>query len=155
MSWSFHILNGDLNLGGPGGFATVSGTQKLIQDLKHWFLEPIGTDPMHPDYGSAFEGGVMPDGTQIEPQIGTVITGEALLAVESEVRRVLYAYQDQQLQRLNREAVLYSGKNTFAAGEILLSVDDVKVEQVADVVLATISLTTQSGNAVSFVTPIT
>lgn len=154
MTWSFQIKNGDLNISGPGGYATVTGQQKLIQDLKNWLLTPRGTDPFNPDYGSILDGGVMDDGTVIESSIGTLITPEALVSIEAEIRRVLNAYQQQQLARLTREAPLYGGLNTFAAGEILGSVDDVEVTQVGAVVVCQVSITTGDGNAISFSQPL-
>lgn len=150
MSWSFHIKNGDLNLAGPGGFATVSGQQKLIQDLKNWILTPRGTDPMHPDYGSVLDGGMLPDGTQVNSFLGGLFTSENLVEIESEVRRALAAYQQQQLDRLTRESALYGGKNTFSAGEILVSVDDVSLQQVGDTVLVTCLISTGNGDQLSF-----
>lgn len=155
MTWSFQIYNGDLNFAGPGGFATVTGQQKLVQDVKNWLLEPRGTDPFHPDFGSILDGGLASDGSAIEGSIGSLITSEALLVVESEIRRVLNAYQQQQVARLSREAPLYGGLNTFSAGEILASVDDVQVVQVGDTVLVTCYITTGDGSAVSFTQAVT
>lgn len=150
MSWSFHIKNGDLNLAGPGGFATVTGQQKLIQDLKDWILTPRGTDPMHPDYGSVLDGGLNADGTQADSYIGGLITSESLIEIEAEVRRVLAAYQQQQLDRLTRENALFGGKNTFSAGEILAAVMDVNMQQINDTVLATCVIQTANGDQLSF-----
>lgn len=150
MSWSFHIKNGDLNLAGPGGFATVTGQQKLIQDLKDWLLTPRGTDPMHPDYGSVLDGGILPDGTVANSYIGGLVTSENLIEIEAEVRRILAAYQQQQLDRLTRENALFGGKNTFSAGEILASVSDVNLQQVGDTVLATCVIETANGDQLSF-----
>lgn len=154
MTWSFHLKNGDLNFAGPGGFATVTGQQKLIQDIKDWLLEPRGTDPMHPDYGSTLNGGVMPDGTLVDSVVGQPITGETLLDIESEVRRVLAAYQQQQQSRLTDEAAKYAGKNTFSAGEILAQVLAVNLQQQADTVFVQIVLQTADGSQVSFVQPV-
>lgn len=155
MTWSFQIKNGDLNFAGPGGFATVTGQQKLIQDLKNWLLEPRGTDAFHPDYGSILDGGTANDGSVIEGSIGSVVTPEALLVIESEVRRVLNGYQQQQISRLQREAPLYGGLNTFSAGEVLSSVDDVQVIQIGDTVLVTVIVTVGDGNSISFTQAVT
>lgn len=154
MTWSLHLKNGDLNFSGPGGFATVSGEQKLVQDLKCWILEPRGTDPLHPDYGSTLDGGTLPDGTEIESVIGDVISAESLITIESEIRRVLQAYQQQQLDRLTRENALYGGKNTFAASEILQSVVAVNVQQVADTVFVQCVIQTANGSQLSFTQPL-
>ena len=150
MTWSLAITNGDLSLAGPGGYATVTGQQKLLQDLRNWILEPRGTDPNHPDYGCTLDGGTLPDGTYADSLIGDLITTENLLTIESEVRRVLAAYQQQQLDRITSEAGLYSGKNTFSAGEILQSVDAVNIQQVADMVFVQCVVTTADGDQTSF-----
>ncbi len=153
MSWSFHIKNGDLNLSGPGGFAVVTGTQKLIQDIKNWLLEPRGTDPINPGFGSILDGGSLPDGSQSDSMLGTV-SRESLIGIESEIRRILSAYQQQQLLRLQRETIQLDGKNTFAAGEILASVNEVTVDQIGDIAVARIFITTQSGQPLSFSQPV-
>jgi len=155
MTWSFHVKNGDLNFAGPGGFATVTGQQKLVQDLKNWLLEPRGTDPFHPDYGSVLDGGVMPDGTEAISTIGGLVTGEAMLNIEAEIRRVLVGYQQMQFDRINREHAQYGGRNTFSNGEILASVQDVIISQVGDTVLAQCVIRTASGDAISFIQPLT
>lgn len=150
MTWSLSLVNGDLSPAGPGGLGTVSGQQKLVQDLKDWLLEPRGTDPIHPDYGSTLDGGILPDGTYVDPVIGDLLTSESLLVIESEVRRVLAAYQQQQLDRITREAAQYGGKNTFAPGEILSSVSAVNVQQVADTVFVQIVIQTADGDQLAF-----
>lgn len=152
MSWSFKLSQGDLDLSGPGGFATVTGTDKLIQDLKNWILEPRGTDPFHPDYGSTLDGGTLPDGTTTPSAIGTLVTAEALMSIESETRRILSSYQQQQIARMTNDATLYGGKNTMAVGEVLSGVSDVNIDQIADVVIVNPVLQTSDGNAVSFTT---
>ena len=154
MSWSLYIRNGDLTPAGPGGLAIVTGSQKLIQDLKHWILEQRGSDPMHPDYGSTLDGGTLPDGTIIPTSIGEIVDRERLMAIESELRRILIAYQEQQQERLQREANLYGGKNTFAPGEILADVVSVSVDQIEDKVVAFVRLTTESGQSVEFAQPV-
>lgn len=155
MTWSFHTRNGDLNLGGSGGgFATVTGQQKLVQDLKNWLLEPRGTDPLHPDFGAVLDGGLLPDGSFADSIIGNELNSEALLLIESEVRRVLAAYQQQQLDRLTRETTLYGGKNTFAMGEILTAVQSVRLQQASDTVLVTVTIQTGDGNTITFSQPL-
>lgn len=154
MTWSFHTKNGDLNLGGTGGFATVTGQQKLVQDLKNWLLEPRGTDPLHPDFGAVLDGGLLPDGSFSDSLIGNELTAEALVLVESEVRRVLASYQQQQLDRLTRENSLYGGKNTFSLGEVLASVNAVSLQQANDTVIVTVTIQTGDGDSISFTQPL-
>ena len=148
------MKNGDLSLSGPGGFAAVTGQNKLVQDLKHGLLEPRGSDPFHPEWGSTLDGGELSDGTVVASSIGGLFTGEDLLSVEAEIRRVLNAYQASQAQRLGRETTQYGGKNTFSAGEILRTVNDVDIRQLGDVAVATVSLTTASGSLLTFNQPV-
>lgn len=154
MTYSLQVFNGDLNFGGPGGFAIVTGQNKLIQDLKDWILEPRGTDPIHPDYGALLDGGALPDGTVQGPIIGDLITPATMILIESEVRRILGAYQQQQLDRLNREMVQYGGKNTFSMGEVLLAINGVTLQQVSDTVLVNVSITTGDGSNLTFQQPL-
>jgi len=134
----------------------VDGTNKLIQDLKNWMLEPKGTDPFHPSYGSILDGGVQEDGSYSASTIGNMLTSEDLMMIEGEIRRILRAYQRQQLDRLSRESVSYGrGKNTLSIGEILLSVNNVNVWQIGDTAIVEIHITTGSGNLVTFNQPLT
>lgn len=153
MSWSFHIKNGDLN-SSYDGFTVVTGTQKLIQDLKNWILEPRGSDPNHIDYGSTIDGVISSNGAFIETNIGSEINKERLMDIEAELRRILAAYQQQQINRARREITQLGGKNTFSAGEILYKILDVEVRSVQDTVLARISIQTDAGQILNFVQPI-
>jgi hypothetical protein len=154
MTWSFLIRNGDLSFAGPGGFATVSGQNKLIQDLRNWLLEPRGSDPMHQEYGSTLDGGTLADGTIVPSPIGGTFTRYELLTIENEIRRILSAYQTMQAARIRRDNLKFGGKNTFSTGEILRSVDEVKVTQVGDTAVVNVRITTGNGDNISFTQPI-
>lgn len=154
MSWSLHLRNGDLNPSGPGGLAQVTGSQKLVQDLRCALLTPIGTDPLHLDFGSTLDGGTGPDGSIIPSAIGSVIDTNTILYIESEIRRVLTGYQEQQVNRLLADQATLGGKNTFAQGEILYSIDNVNVQQIGDVVVASAALTTSDGDSITLTNPV-
>jgi phage baseplate assembly protein W len=153
MSWSFAIKNGDLNPYGPGGYQTVTGSQKLLQDLRVWLLTPRGSDPLHLDYGSTLDGGTV-DGATVESSIGSIIDPTRLLALESEVRRVLYAYQQQQMDRLYADQQQLGGKNTFSVGEILYDVENVQLSQIGDVVVIAVSIRASDGTLLNVTTPV-
>lgn len=154
MTYSLNIQGGDLSLGGPGGLSVVSGTDKLIQDLKCWLLEPMGTDPLHPDYGSILDGGATPGSSVSAGMIGTTLDGVALLRVEAEVTRVLNLYQRQQINRLQIEQSLYNGKNTYTHGEILASVDSVIAKQFKDTIIVNVVIRTANGQTLTFSQPL-
>lgn len=154
MTWSLNISGGDLSLGGPGGLSTVTSTDKLIQDLKCWLLEAIGTDPMHPDYGSTLDGGQLPGGVFQDGMIGGSIDAGTMLQVEAEVRRVMTAYQQQQTTRITMEQNLYQGKNTYTWGEILYSVNSVSTTSSLDTIIVNCQVTTANGNTLTFSQPV-
>lgn len=154
MSYSLQLNGGDLTVGGPGGLGTVTGPQKLLQDLRKWILTSRGSNPTHPEYGSTLDGGIAVDGSSAPSSIGQRGSRERLASIELELRRILQEYQAQQLARLQREAVDLRGKNTFAPGEILYDITDVKVIQYGDVALARITITTQSGQQVTLAQPV-
>lgn len=154
MTYSLDISSGDLSMSGPGGVAVVTSQHKLVQDLRCHMLESIGHDPMHPDFGSALDGGVLPDGTVIETNIGNIITKNALLNIETEIRRILTNYQRLQLSRIRSEQSIYSGRDYFDTGEILYAVDGVQATQFGSTVVVRVSIRTASGRSINFATPI-
>lgn len=154
MTYSLNIKGGDLSLGGPGGLSVVTSTDKLIQDLKCWILEAIGTDPLHPDYGSMLDGGGVPGGPQMNGLIGTTIDQTTLLQVEAEIRRILSLYQQQQINRIQVEKALYAGKHTYTFGELLYSVDGVTATQFKDTIIVNVSIRTANGQSISFSQPV-
>lgn len=110
---------------------------------------------MHPAYGSNLGGGVLPDGSVAASIIGGLITDESVANIEAEIRRILNSYQQQQRDRMNGETARYGGKNTFSMGEILASVDEVQVLQQYTTVFVRISVSTASGDQLTFLQPIT
>lgn len=154
MTYSLNIRGGDLSLGGPGGLSTVTSTDKLIQDLKCWLLERIGTDPLHPDYGSTLDGGGVPGGPQMNGLLGNAIDQVTILQVEAEVRRILDLYRQQQINRIQIEQTLYNGKNTYTFGEILFAVDSVNATQFKDTIIVNVAIRTANGQSITFSQPV-
>lgn len=132
----------------------VTGTQKVFQDLKHWLLEPRGNDVMHPEYGSTLDGGINPDGTVVGTHIGELIDRERLMDIEAEIRRIIFAYMQQQVERVRRESIELRGKNTLSFGEIVASLDRLDVLPIHDVVLARVMLRAQGGQLVNLLQPV-
>ncbi len=154
MSWSLSISGGDINIGGLNGLGRVTGRQKLVQDLKCWILESVGTDPLHPEFGSTLDGGEMADGTVVDGVIGQVIGNEVLLQIESELLRVLNAYRENQIKILDNEQSTYSGQTSLTPDEILLSINNVEVSPFSTTVVARISITTAANSQIVFTQPV-
>jgi hypothetical protein len=76
MSKSLSIASGDLSVTGRH-YDTVSGKDKLMQDLRCALIEQIGDDPATPNFGSQFElilprSGLYRDALRISPIRGHV-----------------------------------------------------------------------------------
>lgn len=154
MTYSLNIRNGDLNLGGPKGIATVTGVEKLLQDLRQRILEPVGTDPMNPDFGSALDGGLTPDGVEIVTNIGGQFTGETRANIEAEILRNLQAHQTLQIARIREQQEKYGGKTFFTEREILYRIDSIQSEQIVDTLVIKVIITTAAGQQFSIVQPL-
>jgi hypothetical protein len=153
MSWSLALRNGDLAIGGPGSLLTVSGQSKLAQDMKCWLLEPIGTDPIHTDFGSSLDGGDA-DGVSFETLIGGTFDKQTILDIESEIRRVLTNYQRAQLFRLQDDKFRYNGQTTLESGEVLYRIDSVESRQSGDKLVVFVNITTAAGARIPLTIPI-
>src|ERR1051325_1057251 len=107
MSWSLQVSYGDFPVSG-NSLGIVAGANKLGQDLRHWVLEKMGTDPLHLDYGSLIDGGRTSDGVEQESIIGHVNDRNARVLIESELRRIIQAYQRQQIARAKADRLVYN-----------------------------------------------
>jgi phage baseplate assembly protein W len=74
------IRNGDLDLSGAT-YTLVRGAGKVKQDLAVAMLEPLGTDRLHPRWGS-----------MMASYIGSNINPTNLFAITAEVRRIVANY---------------------------------------------------------------
>jgi hypothetical protein len=146
MSWSLRVSNGDLVLGGTS-FSTVTGEEKLVQDLRHYLLEQMGTDPMHPTYGSVIDGGTLPNGQIVESPIARIDWRNVTLEIEAEIRRIAAEYQRRQLERAKRDRHRYH-KTTLSAGEILAEVRDITFTQDQDTLYVEVEIESGRSNPV-------
>lgn len=143
MSWSLQLENGDLAYG-TNGFNTVSGSAKLLQDLRCALLEPMGNDPLHPTYGSIIDGGTDAQGNAVPGVIGATNNPASATFVNAEVQRLCRGYQAQQIARNATDVATY-GKSTLTADEALLSLAGVSAQAVEDQLLVTATLQTGTG----------
>lgn len=146
MSWSLKVSHGDLELS-QASFSTVSGGAKLAQDLRGYILEHMGTDDLHPEFGSLLDGGIR-NGEYVEGVIGQPNDALSLALVEREIRRLVADYQARQLTRARNDAAIY-GKATLSKGEVLLSLSRIDTTQADDTMYITLNILTGDGSAIS------
>lgn len=153
MSYSLQVRSGDLNPSG-GQVATVSGVQKLVQDLRCMLLEPRGTDPLHPEYGSLLNGGIDEIGRTQPGVIGTTISSETMLGIESEIRRVVNQHMIDQQSQLFDEVNSYNGQTTLSNDEIIAAIDGIDATSIGDVVVVSVKLRTADNTILEIVRPV-
>jgi hypothetical protein len=139
MSWSLQLRAGDLVIGGAS-FGTVTGQNKLVQDLRCAILERMGTDEDHPWFGSLIDGGRL-NGVEQPSIIATDNWSVAVLAVESEIRRLVDQYRKQQIARVERDRNAY-GRTTLTPSELLMGVSNIQFFQAQDNLLCRVTLVT-------------
>lgn len=130
---TFQLVNGDFVLG-PGGYATISGGHKVVQDLGAVLREPIGTDRFHPKWGSV-----------LDDFIGTPIGFETQTRVRSEVHRVIQNYMVVQADRMERDANR-GDRQQVRPEEVVVGINAVDIQQRTDRLNVRISLETASGD---------
>jgi hypothetical protein len=125
MSWSLNISGGDLNFtSGASGASIVTGRDKAFQDLRCALLEPMGSDPMHPEFGALLDGGQLPNGKVVDSFLGENVL--SVIRVKEEVGRIIQNYMDLQKRKIDAENQLY-GRSTLQDSEIvqtILSLED-------------------------------
>jgi hypothetical protein len=140
MTWSLQLKGGDLIKGRGNSLATITGSDKVQQDLTHWILTELGTDPFNPGYGSVID-------YDADTIVSTQVEGEVIYVPDSkldlvvgEIDRIVERYQARQLSRIEQETVLYNGRHTFSSGEIIQDYQ-IEYEQVLDTLYIDIRLT--------------
>src|SRR4051812_30826669 len=130
MSWSLQIHNGDFVTDG-NQISTVIRQAKMLQDLRLWILERMGTDDLHPGYGSLIDGGTRPDGSEAFGVIGESDFDFAILQVEQDLRRIITEYQGRQLSRAKVDRTIY-GRGTLTPEEVVIDVPSIDFIQQQD-----------------------
>jgi hypothetical protein len=152
MTWSLGIQSGDLNLSSrQNGMGIVTGAQKTFQDIRNEIYEPMGTDPIHAEYGSLIDGGITPDGHLVESPIGNIIGAETILALEQEVQRIVQGVIKRQRERLLFEVERLNGQHYFTANELISNIESVETKQIGDVLAIRLRLRMNNGETIEIV----
>lgn len=147
MSWSLKLQNGDLSLEG-GSYQTVQGGNKLIQDLSYWTLTPMGTDPMHPGYGSVIDGGRLPSGEIVPSPIGQTDQEAVSQQIETEITRIINQYKGQQLARIKADNLVY-GRSTLSSDEVISTINGINISLFLDGIYVQVKVTTYYGQTLT------
>lgn len=139
MTWSLQISNGDFTVD-AAHLGTVTAQNKLLQDFRCAILEQMGTDNLHPEYGSLIDGGINAEGKVVEGVIGRTDPHEVAMLIESEVSRIARYMQRTQLARAKSDKMTY-GRATLVPQEVLLSLNGIDFLQREDLLRVTIHLT--------------
>lgn len=150
MSWSLRVSGGDLNLSSRrNGMGIVTGAEKTFQDLRNEIYEPMGTDPLHSEYGSLIDGGVLPNGQAVDSPIGSIINGETIIKIESEISRIISGQVKRQRQKIIYETSV--GTHTFAPNELISEIRSIETKQIGDSLAVRVSLQMNNGQIIEFV----
>lgn len=151
MSYSLQLRNGDLVVD-RGRLGFVTGPQKLVQDIRCALLERMGTDDLHPEFGSILDGGTV-DGEEVEGIIGETDPQVIRSFVATEVNRIISAYRNAQINRAQTDLITYS-KTTLSLGEAL-SDAQVNIGMIEDMLVVQIVLIAESGDKKTIAIPYT
>jgi len=104
----------------------------------------MGTDPLHPDFGSLLDGGTLQSGEEVASIIGETDPELIRSFVVTEINRILSDHQDKQLVRAESDRLTYN-KTTLTFGEAL---DDAQVNigSVNDILVVQIVLQSKNGD---------
>lgn len=153
MSTSLRIEGGDLVVGIGRSFETVSGAQKLAQDLRLWVLERVGTDPATPTFGNTLDGGFL-NGVHVDGVIGQLMTTQRILEVQAIVQDLLHQYQTTQLSRIKQDMVDFNGVNTLDAEETIDRVQSVNAKAIGDTIIVRAIVLTMAGKTLTVTLPV-
>lgn len=152
MSWSLQITDGDFRVD-SAHLGTVVGQQKLVQDLSCAILERMGTDNLHPSYGSLIDGGRTPSGVIVQSLIGEDDLEMVLIRIESEITRIAQLEQQAQLTRAKADKLAY-GKATLTPQEVLMSLNGIDFTQSLDRLNVVVHIETATGNTFDITVPL-
>lgn len=133
---TLRLSGGDLVLG-PGGFETLTGAERIIQDLRVALSEPLGVDRFHPGWGS-----------RVDDFVGRVLDGSTAFDLEQEINRVIGNYMQVQAEKAGRGALRDNGTR-YTTSDLISHVSDVKVTYKQDQAQITITIATLSGEEIT------
>lgn len=144
MSWSLQITHGDFRVE-ANHLSQVTQQAKLVQDFRCAILERMGTDNLHPDFGSLIDGGTTPEGVTSNGVIGETDLDMVGLIIETEINRIARYMQRAQLERAKSDKLTY-GKATLTPQEVLLQLNGIEMTRFEDRIRVRIGLVSASNS---------
>lgn len=135
MTYSLALQGGDLVAQGSH-LGIVAGSDKLKQDLTLWLLTRLGSNKMHPAFGSF-----------LQSYIGGVVNSNTQTTVHNEVLRTLTNYQ--QLVW----AAFTANPGVFSLSELPYSVDSISATVTYDTVYCTVQVSNPTASATVTISP--
>jgi len=132
----WQISDSDLSVRGDGWLNELTGWRRVAQEMACWLMEPVGTDPMYPKFGS-----------RLHEMIGEPATPENVAVVRSEASRVLSnyaAYAKRQVED-SRTQDAATFLEMWGNGEVLQSIRSVDVSAQGDTVRISVSFSMSDG----------
>lgn len=140
---TFTLVHGDLVLDGSGGYAMLSGADRIRQDLSLALLEEYGSDRFHPKYGSV-----------VKTYVGNVIDENLPQLVKAEVNRVVIAYIGlQQAEVLRDSTVDIAGR--FNTSDVVRNITSIDVHATYDTIYVAVTLETLARETITITQQVT
>lgn len=132
--YTLKIVDGDIAIRGDGNATVVSGAERVAQDLACWCMEPVGSDPMYPRFGS-----------DLNSRIGEPNTPSQRSGARAEVARVCSNYVAYQQQALATVGAASYALN-WSPDDIVSRIDRVDVSSSRDTISIGVSVRTSAGS---------
>lgn len=129
---TLRLRGGDLVLG-QGGFETLTGVDRIVQDLRVALAEPLGVDRFHPGWGST-----------VDDFVGQTLNHSTAFDLRQEVNRVVGNYMAVQSEKAARDS-LRSTTTRYTSSDLISHVTDVDVKYRQDKAEITLTVATVSG----------
>jgi hypothetical protein len=137
----FQLVNGDIVIGSQG-YAEVSGTSKVTQDVSIATMEPYGCDRFHPLWGSLFYN-----------FIGTASTDASVQLIQNEATRIIQNYITTQ-NNILLSTQIQGQPSTFTNDDVVASITSINVAQTQMTFTVAINLQTASAQSVNLLTTV-
>lgn len=132
---TWDITGGDVSISN-GSFTTITGAEKVSQDIEVAVLTPYASNRFHPRYGSVFDNLI---GTPANPGTNALI--------QNELSRVIQNYIKVQVAKM-QAAANANAANPYSQAEIVSAIGPIGVTQNLNQFTVSGSVTTLAGSQI-------